>query len=309
MQWYYAQNGKQLGPVEFEQLAALARDGGLKPDDLVWNASMGNQWAKAASVSGLFEPLPPAVPASPAPNTVWSDTATFKGNTANRDLMAMARAALDGHWGLAIGGLLIFCLIMGVLAAIPVAGGLISFVISGPLMVGWTMFWLNLSRKAPAEIGQLFEGFKIFGNAFVAYLLIMLLMFAWSMPALVVGIVMAVIVAKGVIAQGVAGLGSMLYLIPLVLVAIIPAVIAQYRYSQTYYILNDVPGVGPLDAIRRSTQMMKGNKWKLFCLQCRFIGWALLCILTLGLGFLWLTPYMLVSFSSFYDDVKEGVHH
>jgi uncharacterized membrane protein len=85
--------------------------------------------------------------------------------------------------------------------------------------------------------------------------------------------------------------------------------IAQFRYSQTYYLLCDVPNIGPLVAIQRSKQMMIGNKWKLFCLQLRFIGWALLCIPTLGIGFLWLIPYMTVSISAFYDDVKDGIRN
>lgn len=50
--------------------------------------------------------------------------------------------------------------------------------------------------------------------------------------------------------------------------------------------------------------MMKGNKWKLFCLGWRFFGWMLLCMLTLGIGFLWLVPYIKVSFAQFYDDIK-----
>jgi len=52
-----------------------------------------------------------------------------------------------------------------------------------------------------------------------------------------------------------------------------------------------------LDAITKSKEMMRGNKWKLFCLGFRLFGWGLLCILTFGIGFLWLYPYMMVSFS------------
>jgi uncharacterized membrane protein len=51
---------------------------------------------------------------------------------------------------------------------------------------------------------------------------------------------------------------------------------------------------------------MKGNKWKYFCLQWRFFGWALLCVLTLGIGFLWLQPYMMTSSARFYEDLKQG---
>jgi uncharacterized membrane protein len=304
MQWYYAENGKQQGPVEFEQLVALAQNGSLKPDDLVWNASMGNQWAKANTVSGLFEMQPPAVPVEPEPPAEWSNTATFKSAAANRDLTAQARTSLDGNWGKAIGGLLIYLLVLIVLAAIPFLGQVVSFVISGPLMVGWTLFYLNLSRQEPADVGQLFDGFKMFGNAFVAYLLIMLLILAWCLPAFGVGMIMAVLGVKGVLTQDPAAMGAIPFLIPLIFVAMIPVIIAQFRYFLTYYILNDFPGVGPMEAIRRSTQMMKGNKWKLFCLQLRFIGWGLLCVLTLGIGFLWLIPYMMVSMACFYDDVK-----
>ncbi len=306
MHWYYAENGTQQGPVEFEKLVALVAEGRLKPSDLVWNSSMGKQWAKAGTVEGLFEQAPPELSVEPAPNSEWSEEATYKSAVSNKDLMAQARTALDGNWGKAIGGLLIYLLVLIVLGVIPVLGSVVSFVIGGPLMVGWALFFLNLARQQPSDVGQIFAGFKQFANGFIAYLLMMLLILAWSLPALAVGGVATIFFVKGALAQGTPDFGAMLWLMPLMLLAIIPAVIAQFRYSQTYYILNDFPGVGPMESIRRSKQMMVGNKWKLFCLQCRFIGWAFLCMLTFGIGFLWLVPYMMVSISSFYDDVKKG---
>lgn len=310
MQWYYAENGAQQGPVEFGQLKALVGEGRLKPNDLVWTASMGDQWAKAASVPGLFNLSPPALPESGAEaagsGSTWSDAATFRSATANRDLMTQARAALDGHWGLAIGGVVIFFLIHVALSLVPVLGDLVSFVISGPLMVGWALFFLALARGESTEIGRLFQGFRQFGNAFVACLLMMLLILAWMLPAIAAMIAFFVVVLKGAFSQGTPDIGAMLLWIPLIVAAMIPAMIAQYRYSQAYFILGDAPGVGPLEAIRRSKRMMAGNKWKLFCLQCRFLGWALLCLLSLGIGFLWLVPYMMTSTARFYDDLKDG---
>ncbi len=306
MQWYYAENGKQQGPVEFEQLQGLAQNGRLKPDDLVWNASMGNQWAKARSVADLFAPTPPALPGAAKAPAEWSATAKFKSVTPNRDLTAKARTALAGNWGIAIGGLLIYGLIYAVLAGIFVLGQIVSFVIGGAMTLGWTLFYLNLARGKTVEIGQLFDGFKQFGDAFVAYLLIMLLVLAWSLPAMVLAIIVLGMAVKVGLTGNFAALGAVAYWIPLIFVALIPAVIAQFRYSLTYYILNDIPGVGPLEAIDRSAQMMAGNKWKLFCLQCRFIGWGFLCMFTFGLGLLWLIPYMTVSTACFYDNVKDG---
>jgi uncharacterized membrane protein len=129
---------------------------------------------------------------------------------------------------------------------------------------------LALSRGQEARLPQIFEGFQKFGVALGAYLLMMLFVFLWA------------------------------------LLLIIPGIIAAYAYSQTFYIIAEEPGIGPLQAIRKSKEMMRGNKGKLFCLNLRFIGWALLCLLTLGIGFLLLAPYMMISFAKFYDDVAHS---
>jgi hypothetical protein len=61
-EWYYARGGQQSGPVTFEQLGELARNGGLNPKDLVWTSSM-KDWTPAGQVPELF--VAPATPAAP----------------------------------------------------------------------------------------------------------------------------------------------------------------------------------------------------------------------------------------------------
>lgn len=90
------------------------------------------------------------------------------------------------------------------------------------------------------------------------------------------------------------------------LLLIIPGIIAAYSYSLVYYILVDEPNLKPLEALRKSKKMMYGNKAKLFYLGLRFIGWALLCVLTLGIGFIWLAPYIQATRAKFYEDVKKN---
>lgn len=51
-------------------------------------------------------------------------------------------------------------------------------------------------------------------------------------------------------------------------------------------------------------KMMDGHKFDLFYLYLTFIGWGLLCILTLGIGLLWFVPYMQSASAHFYEDVK-----
>ena len=91
------------------------------------------------------------------------------------------------------------------------------------------------------------------------------------------------------------------------LLLVIPGIIAILRYSQIWFILSEDENIGPFDAINKSKEMMLGNKLKLFYLYCRFFGWFILCLLTLGLGFIVLGPYMSVSGAKFYDDLKNDV--
>ena len=85
---------------------------------------------------------------------------------------------------------------------------------------------------------------------------------------------------------------------------IIPGIVKAFSYAMTPYILEENPELSANDAIDRSRAMMKGHKFDLFYLYLSFIGWGILCLLTLGIGFLWLTPNMSTATAAFYEDVK-----
>lgn len=188
--------------------------------------------------------------------------------TENAVLMQMAKESLKGKWALAIGTCVIYMLIATVPQVIPIWGLIGTFIISGPLMVGLAIFSLSISRNEDATLEQIFQGFNNFWEALSAYLLIILFVFLWM------------------------------------LLLIIPGIIAAISYSMTFYILADNSSIKAMDALNKSKQMMDGYKWKYFCLGFRFLGWALLCILSLGIGFLWLIPYMQISMAKFYEDIK-----
>ncbi len=66
--------------------------------------------------------------------------------TENKVLMQMARESLAGKWGLAIGGFVVYCLVVGIAEAIPKVGGLAAIFITGPMAGGLAIFALSLSR-------------------------------------------------------------------------------------------------------------------------------------------------------------------
>lgn len=265
MQWYYTKQRQQLGPVDEEELHRLAEQGELLPEDLVWNPSMGEQWAPASSVEGLFPPDDPELDPMDADPMPYPGTG---GATPNSELMRRARESLASRWGFGVGVMLLYYLVLVAANMVPAVGQIANLVISGPMMVGFCFVFLMLARRREVTVGQLFQGFNRFGTALGTYLLMAIFIFLWC------------------------------------LLLVIPGIIAAYSYAMAFFVLADDPDVSAMQAITRSKEMMRGNKWKLFCLCWRFFGWGLLCILTLGFGFLWLAPYVQTSLGHFYDDIR-----
>lgn len=73
------------------------------------------------------------------------------------------------------------------------------------------------------------------------------------------------------------------------------------------YIMAENPNMQATEAIECSKALMDGRKGDLFCLDLSFIGWALLAVLTAGIGNLWLAPYMTVSRAAFYRSLPRSM--
>lgn len=187
----------------------------------------------------------------------------------NSDLKNEAIAALDGKWGMAAILTFVYLIIAGCLSSIPWIGALVSLLISWPLAYGYTIIFYDLLRERKnIEIACLFDGFKDFGRIWGTGILVTIYTMLWT------------------------------------LLLVIPGIIKGYSYAMTPYLLKDEPELKYNAAIEKSMRMMNGHKMKLFLLDLSFIGWALLCILTLGIGFLFLNPYVVSAKAAFYEDLK-----
>ena len=195
---------------------------------------------------------------------------TFNPNKAemprNSEIRRAARYALKGNWTQAVLATLVFTLITAAAGSIPFAGLLVVC----PLAFGFMLCFLRLVRGEDSSemVGDQFNVFSKYGRYLGVSLLYTLYIILWT------------------------------------LLFIIPGIIMSYAYAMTPYIANDRPDLDAADCIHESRVMMKGYKWKLFCLDLSFIGWAILCIFTLGIGFLWLQPYIEASHAKFYEELK-----
>lgn len=173
----------------------------------------------------------------------------------------------NGKWSDAIVVTLIMLGISVGISFVPFIGSIVGILIGGPLAYGFSVYFLNLSRGEHTEIGQIFDGFKRFVDCLLAYIVMMIV--------IVIGFILL----------------------------IVPGIIAALALSQTFRIMKDDPTIKPVDALMKSHEMMKGHRMDYFILMLSFIGWALLCILTAGLGFLVLMPYATTALTLFYNDL------
>lgn len=190
-----------------------------------------------------------------------------------------ALASLEGKWGKAIIATLIMAIItggIGEVVSIPfmnapwtgmgVQG--IWGIITMPLMWAWAVFFLRIIRNEDLDYGHLLDGYKQFGRILLAEILVSI--------AICIGF----------------------------LLLIVPGIIVALMLSQTDFILKDDKEISAIDAMARSIKLMDGHKVELFWLTLSFIGWAILCLLTFGIGFLLLAPYVETAFAHFYEDLK-----
>ena len=85
---------------------------------------------------------------------------------------------------------------------------------------------------------------------------------------------------------------------------VIPGIIAAYRYRFAYYNLCENPDMGVMEALNMSKAQTNGFKWQLFVLDLSFLGWQLLCALTLGILSIWVQPYVTQTNVGYFQQIK-----
>ena len=181
-----------------------------------------------------------------------------------KELKAAARAQIKGNVGTFFGLSLVLGIILSV-SAITFVG---PFILLGPLYLGLSMFSIEVVRTSNGKFETGFKGFKQFGTAFIAFLLMTLFTSLWA------------------------------------LLFIFPAYIAIFSYSMTFYIIADNPSISGSEAIKKSKEMMKGHKWELFVLLFSFFWWYILGIITFGLAYIYIIPYIEATVVNFYEKIK-----
>lgn len=231
------------------------------------------------------------------------------------DFRAEARNNLKGKWGKAacitlayFAISLLISFIEGLFPEDSAIKGIVSLafsIIEVPLSFGFIIQFLKFFKGEDVKTFDFLKnGFNNFKKAWGLTLHIFLKMLA----PIALMIFSYVLIFAGFIgatsSAAVGGTGSLgiLSLIGFILliVSVIWMIPRSYSYQLAYIIAADKTDLNSKEAVEKSAEMMNGNRWKLFCLQFSFIGWSILAILSLGIGLLWLVPYLQFALIVFY---------
>ena len=197
----------------------------------------------------------------------------------NQDYKNRALASLEGKWSTAVIATLIFLVITAGInwtVTAPMGNNMVmSYSTSGiwtriclPLSWGFVVYFLRLIRNEEIGYGRLFDGYKDFVRIFCTEFLVAL--------ATCIGFCLL----------------------------IIPGIILATGLLMTSFVMKDDEQIGYIDAMKKSWELTNGHKVDLVWLFLSFLGWMILAGLTLGIGFLFLYPYMQTALAHVYEDLK-----
>ena len=161
----------------------------------------------------------------------------------------------------------------GPLVPLPaVVAGFLSIVLSLVSMVlsaGYVLYAMRVRKGLLTPYATLFDGFLFAGKIILLEIVIGIFVLLWS------------------------------------LLLFIPGIIAGYRYRFALYNLCDNPEMGVMEALNMSKAQTLGHKWELFVLDLSFLGWNILCGLTLGILSIWISPYIQQTDIGYFEAIKQ----
>lgn len=192
------------------------------------------------------------------------------------ELKSMAKEQIRGNIGILFVVTLVIAVVSGIASAllslIPVVGFLLAAVIVTPAFsLSLVRVYLALAKGVKPQAKDAFSGFDDFWSAFKVTFLVGLYTFLWS------------------------------------LLFVIPGIVKGISYSMAMYVLAENKGMSATECINASKEMTNGHKMDLFVLSLSFIGWMILGSITLGIAYIWITPYMQATFTNAYNSLKPAV--
>ncbi|TCI63534.1 DUF975 family protein [Exiguobacterium sp. SH0S2] len=163
-------------------------------------------------------------------------------------------------------------------------GGILFYIALYPVIVGYNWIMLETVRGQTVRLSDVFAPFRHrYGKHLLATLLVMLFQVLWT------------------------------------LLLVVPGIVKYFSYAFTYFILRDEPDLSITEAITKSRDLMRGQKWDAFKLILPFIpmylvGWIFYIQLELVVLGSWIflvatsliRPFIVSRFAVMYEDARRA---
>lgn len=163
------------------------------------------------------------------------------------------------------------------------------------LQAGMTKIYLNISRDQPARLSMLFGQFKHRPYRFMVYGIL------FSLITIAIQLVGPILLAFHIF-SGSGGVILLSISIALIILSSFVTIWITLRFMLVPFLLVDTD-MGAVDAMRESWHLMSGHCGRAFYIMISFIGLSFVGILSFGLAFFWITPYITVTSCIFYQDI------
>ncbi len=218
----------------------------------------------------------------------------------NREIKDRARGELPGHYRTIICAELLSVMI--IIAAtslfgdsprlIALAGTFIVNLLLLIMQSGFSYIYLTIARGDMVRVTDLFYFFRHHSDTMI--LLIVLL------EAINTAIILPFWVLENIAASKLTGNAAFGLILLIVAAYLIVMASINLRYLYSFFICIDHPELNALSILKKSRLKMQGQLLRILMLLLSFVGYFLLAILSLGIGLLWVMPYVQMSLTEAY---------
>lgn len=204
-----------------------------------------------------------------------------------------------------VDSLIIIGLLVLIVAVVIVYCFLYTLFVAAPMQTGYMRFNLDLFKtRKEVSVNRLLYGFKNgYSRSVGACFRVGLIYIGVALRFFLTGV--ALMIVCGLLPADLFWIGLIVLLV-IYFMWVIANIKVALTYSMCYYLLADHPDMTGGEALKASKEMMNGQKWRLLRLRLSFLGWIFLSAMTLGIGLIWVGPYMQAADTAFYRELAKG---
>lgn len=173
-------------------------------------------------------------------------------------------------------------------------------IIAGMFQCGINLYYLNISTGRDAQPADLFAGFR--GDPAKVFKVSSFIMF----PTIITSVIFNIFAELYVLTHDQRFfILSWATLVP----ALAITLYMNLTYGMAYFLLLDFPKYPASRILSLTRKKITGHRMRLLLLDLRFIPMLLLCILSMGLGILWVYPILSESHALFFLNLMNPDHY